>query len=99
MADVATRDGGQAGSGKDKSNPANPVEVGVYGAAWSIAGMLLFIPQAFSFLALPMFSKLFSKQSITELREIFKKITGQLWAGAPPMPTESSYVSKNLFSA
>ena len=52
-----------------------PVEVGIYGAAWAIAALLSFIPQSFNFLALPIFSNFISKQSISELRMNFNKIS------------------------
>jgi O-antigen/teichoic acid export membrane protein len=63
----------------------SPVEVGIYGAAWSIAALLLFIPQSFSFLALPLFSKLISKQSIVELRGTFKKIAKTMFEISLPI--------------
>ncbi|MCK4820743.1 polysaccharide biosynthesis C-terminal domain-containing protein, partial [bacterium] len=76
----------------------SPVEVGVYGAAWSIVALLLFIPQAFSFLALPIFSKLFSKQSITELREIFKKIAKTMFEISLPILLCVIIMSKDILT-
>jgi O-antigen/teichoic acid export membrane protein len=75
-----------------------PVEVGIYGAAWSIAALLLFIPQSFSFLALPVFSKLIAKRSIDELRKSFNKLAKTMFEISLPLLLCLIILSKDILT-
>ena len=63
----------------------SPVDVGVYGAAWSIAALLSFIPQSFTFLALPIFSNFMSKNRIADLKTAFNKLAKTMFGISLPI--------------
>jgi O-antigen/teichoic acid export membrane protein len=71
-------------------------EVGVYGAAGAIAGLLTLIPQSFSFLALPMFSKFMANESLLVLRVVYKKITALMFALSFPIFICLVFLSKDI---
>lgn len=50
-----------------------PSDVGIYAAAASVTVILSIIPQAFSYLSLPVFSTLLSNRATDELRRVYKK--------------------------
>jgi len=50
-------------------------DVGIFGAASSVAAIVQMVPQSFSYLALPMFSKLLASNSLSEFKLLYKDIT------------------------
>jgi len=63
----------------------SPREVGIYCAAFSLAALLSIIPQGFSFLSLPEFSKLLAENSFDKFKIIFRQIAGLIFAISLPL--------------
>lgn len=73
-------------------------EVAVYSAATSIAGLLSMIPQSFSFLSLPLFSKFVADESLIDLRVVYKKITALMFAISLPIFICLAFLSKDILN-
>jgi len=52
----------------------SPSQVGIYGAAYTLTSMLVIIPGAFNYLALPLFAKTHSQNNSDEIRAAYQKI-------------------------
>lgn len=73
-------------------------EVGIYGAACAIAGLLSMIPQSFSFLSLPVFSKFMADNSLIDLKTAYKKITELMFMISLPIFICLIFLSKDILT-
>lgn len=63
----------------------SPREVGIYCAAFSLATLLSIIPQGFSFLSLPEFSKLLAENSFSKFKIFFRQIAELIFTISLPL--------------
>lgn len=73
-------------------------DVGVYGVAAAIAGLLSMIPQSFSFLSLPVFSKFVVEKSFVHLRTTYQKITTIMFVITLPIFISFVFLSKDILT-
>ncbi len=63
----------------------SPAQVGLYGAAYTLTTMLVIIPGAFNYLALPLFAKTHSQNNLDEIRRAYHKIGGSVFQISLPV--------------
>lgn len=71
-------------------------ELGIYSAASAIAGLLSIIPQSFSFLSLPVFSKLISNNSRREFQTTYNTITTMMFVLSLPIFICLTFLAKDI---
>ena len=74
----------------------SPREVGIYCAAFSLATLLSIIPQGFSFLSLPEFSKLMAENSFSKFKIFFRQIAELIFTISLPLFICLTIFSKDM---
>lgn len=76
----------------------SPSQVGIYVASFSIVLLLSFLPQAFSYQALPTFSKLFSKNDKSAYKLTYQKVSKVLFLVSFPLLVCISIFAKEIIT-
>ncbi len=71
-------------------------ELGIYGAASAIAGLLLMIPQSFSFLSLPVFTKYIANNAMREFKTSYNSIATTMFVLSLPIFICLIFLSKDV---